>query len=508
METGCQSPNPLPPPLGNAVRHRHQILRGHPNSGLTVSTSSTFFDRTLSNIRIAWRGIASLRKDSDALQFGEDLPESEHSLLLEKIEECLIGKGGEVSARSRAAALGEMYLGLSEQGKQQFLQILAQKFDIDHGEIKALSDELREVSSHAERIALEQSLRRQLSPPYLTLLTQFNALPQGVKFLVDMRADLLRCKRGDPQLEMMDEILRERLSIWFDIGFLELRRITWDASASLLEKLVHYEAVHKIGSWKDLKNRLEDDRRCFAYFHPRMPDEPLIFVWVALVPSISDNVAELLDIKSIRRDPNDVSTAIFYSISNTQSGLERVSLGNFLIKRVVDQLLSELPHLKTFSTLSPVPGFAKWLREKLALNDEQLLLDAERNALQSYAGGDGDADGTDLLTLLESTKWYKDKLICDVLQAPMQRLCAHYLVNEIYRNRALDPVANFHLTNGALIERINWLGDVSRKGLGDSYGLMVNYLYNLDEIEKNHENYRESKHITASKQVRALADKR
>jgi len=467
-----------------------------------MSASSTFFDRTMSNLRTVWRGIASLRKDSDALKFGEDLPESEHSSLLEKIEECLKGKGGEVSARSRAAALGEMYLGLNGQGKLRFLQVLAQNFGVDHNEIKALSDGLCEDCSDAERIALEQSLRRQLSPPYLTLLTQFNALPQGVKFLVDMRTDLLRCKRGDPQLEMMDEVLRERLSIWFDIGFLELRRITWDAPASLLEKLVHYEAVHKIGSWKDLKNRLEDDRRCFAYFHPRMPDEPLIFVWVALVPSISDNIADLLDIKSIRCDPNEVSTAIFYSISNTQSGLERVSLGNFLIKRVVDQLLSELPHLKTFSTLSPVPGFARWLREKLELDDRQLLLDTERNALQSYA------DGADLLNLLDSAKWHRDKQLRDVLQAPMKRLCAHYLVNEIYRNRALDPVANFHLTNGALIERINWLGDVSRKGLGESYGLMVNYLYNLDEIEKNHENYRDSKQITASKQVRTLADKR
>jgi malonyl-CoA decarboxylase len=470
-----------------------------------MSASSTFFDRTLSNIRTVWRGIASLRKDSDTLRFSEDLPDSEHSLLLEKIDECLKGKGGEVSARIRAAALGEMYLGLNGQGKVRFLQILAHNFGVDHDEIKALSDGLCEDCSDAERIALEQSLRRQLSPPYLTLLTQFNALPQGVKFLVDMRTDLLRCKRGDAQMGMMDEVLRERLSIWFDIGFLELRRITWDAPASLLEKLVHYEAVHKIGSWKDLKNRLEDDRRCFAYFHPRMPDEPLIFVWVALVPSISDNIADLLDINSIRCDPNQVSTAIFYSISNTQSGLDRVSLGNFLIKRVVDQLLSELPHLKTFSTLSPVPGFAKWLREKLELDGRQCLLDAERNALQSYADGD---DGTDLLTLLESAKWHKDKLLCDVLQAPVKRLCARYLVNEIYRNRALDPVANFHLANGALIERINWLGDMSRKGLGESYGLMVNYLYNLDEIEKNHENYRESKQIAASKPVRALVDKR
>ncbi len=467
-----------------------------------MSASSTFFDRTLSNISTVWKGIASLGRDNHALAFSRDLPESEHPLLLEKILECLEGKGGEVSARSRAAALGEMYLGLSEAGKRQFLKVLAHNFGVDHDEIKALSDSLGSDHTVGELFTFEQSLRSLLAPPYLTLLTQFNALPQGVKFLVDMRTDLLRCKRDSPQLEMMDDVLRVRLSIWFDIGFLELRRITWDAPASLLEKLVHYEAVHKIGSWKDLKNRLEDDRRCFAYFHPRIPDEPLIFVWVALVPSISDNVADLLDIESTRCDPNEVSTAIFYSISNTQTGLQRVSLGNFLIKRVVDQLLLEFPHLKTFSTLSPVPGFAKWLRQKMASNDETLLLEAEQKMLQDHSAG------ADLLSSLKTTRWHKDEALRNVLETPMTRLCAHYLVNEIHRKRALDPVANFHLTNGALIERINWLGDMSRKGLGDSYGLMVNYLYKLDEIEKNHENYRESQKIATSKQVRALADKR
>ena len=466
-----------------------------------MSTSSTFLDRTLSNVRTVWKGIASLRRDSDAASFSEDLPDDEHERLLVDIDECLLGRGGEVSARSRAAALGETYLGFSDEGRRNFLTLLAHNYGVDHRKITELSEGFSGDCTDDERLALEQKLRQQLSPPYLTLLTQFNALPQGVKFLIDMRADLLRCKRGDSHLEMLDEILRERLSIWFDIGFLELRRITWEAPAALLEKLVHYEAVHRINSWKDLKNRLEDDRRCFAFFHPRMPDEPLIFVWVALVDQLSDNVNDLLKIETLRSDPGQASTAVFYSISNTQSGLQRVSLGNFLIKRVVDQLLKDLPQLTTFSTLSPIPGFARWLEEQFAAEGGVQMLDAESKALQKVS-----ADAT-LQSLLGQAKWQNDATICAALEAPMTRLCAHYLVNVKRRNRSIDPVANFHLTNGALIERINWLGDLSKKGLQDAHGLMVNYLYELKEIEKNHEQYRESHLVATSKAVRTMAEK-
>ena len=466
-----------------------------------MSASNTLFDRTLSNIRTAWKGIASRRRDTDTLSLSPDLPESEHHLLLDTVRDCLDGKGGEVSSRARAASLGEVYLGLSETGRAQFLKLLAHNFSVDHSSIGELSEGLCSDCPVEEKLALEQSLRKQLSPPYLTLLTQFNALPQGVKFLVDMRADLLRCKRGDAHMEMMSEILRERLSIWFDIGFLELRRLTWSAPASLLEKLVHYEAVHRIDSWKDLKNRLEDDRRCFAFFHPRMPDEPLIFVWVALVPDLSDNVAELLDTESDRVDPNTASTAIFYSISNTQTGLQRVSLGNFLIKRVVDELLRELPQLKMFSTLSPIPGFARWLDEQVEQKGDALLLESEQKSWQKQY------PDTHFATALSSTDWSDSSANEEMLEAPMLRLCAHYLVNEKRRNRAIDPVANFHLTNGAHVERINWRGDLSEKGLRDSYGLMVNYLYKLEDIERNHENYREMSQVAASKAVKSLAEK-
>jgi len=464
-----------------------------------MSANRNLLDRTLLNLRGAWRGIASLGRDAQLVNFSPDLSEPEQDKLREHIRACLDGKGGEVSARSRAAALGEVYLSLSTQGRQSFLRLLAQDFALDHARVAKLIADLQQCHRDRERMKIEAKLRRKLSPPYLTLLTQFNALPQGVKFLVDMRADLLACKRGDAHLEMLDEVLRERLSIWFDIGFLELRRITWDAPAALLEKLVNYEAVHRIKSWRDLKNRLQDDRRCFAYFHPRMPNEPLIFVWVALVDDLSNNVADLLNVDATRCDPDQASTAIFYSISNTQTGLQRVSLGNFLIKRVVGELLKDLPQLKTFSTLSPIPGFSSWLKEHLLSDAESKLPAAETKAPASLK--------RDALALLETANWHKDDESCAALEAPLTRLCAHYLVNEKRRNRSIDPVANFHLTNGARVERINWLGDLSQKGLRDSCGLMVNYLYELKNIEANHELYRELFEVSASKSVKSLAEK-
>ncbi|HRE17799.1 MAG TPA: malonyl-CoA decarboxylase family protein, partial [Rhodocyclaceae bacterium] len=195
----------------------------------------------------------------------------------------------------------------------------------------------------------------------IRILTQFNALPQGVKFLVDLRVDLLSFLESDPELAALDRELENRLTAWFDVGFLELRRITWQSPAALLEKLIQYEAVHAIRSWTDLKNRLDSDRRCYGFFHPRMPDEPLIFVEVALVNKLADNVQELLDEHAPVFDPKQATTAIFYSISNTQEGLRGVSFGNFLLKRVVDALKRDLPQLKQFATLSPLPGLRRWL---------------------------------------------------------------------------------------------------------------------------------------------------
>jgi malonyl-CoA decarboxylase len=255
--------------------------------------------------------------------------------------------------------------------------------------------------------------------------------------------------------------------------------------------------VHEIRGWTDLKNRLEADRRCFAFFHPRMPDEPLIFVEVALVAGMTGDVHALLDEAAPIGDPHSADTAIFYSISNCQRGLAGISFGDFLIKRVVDALATELPLLKVFATLSPIPGFRGWLERSTA--DDDLLLPAERSAIEGLGG---EAQEHDLVALLDRQA---DPRIAAVLREPLLRLCARYLSHEKTRSgRALDPVAHFHLSNGARVERLNWLGDASPKGLQQSAGIMVNYLYRLSDIEANHEAYRGEGRVAASSAIRNL----
>ena len=257
-----------------------------------------------------------------------------------------------------------------------------------------------------------------------------------------------------------------------------------------------YEAVHEIRGWSDLKNRLEADRRCFAYFHPRMPDEPLIFVEVALVQGMADNVQSLLDETAPVGDPATADTAIFYSISNCQRGLHGISFGAFLIKRVADRLAAELPPLTRYATLSPMPGFRAWLDERVAEEGDDLLIPAERHALAALPGSPADAT---LIALFARPHWYEDDAVAQALKAPTLRLAARYLVLEkTPRGRALDGVAHFHLSNGARLERINWLGDLSPKGLQQSAGIMINYLYRLPDIEENHEAYTGEGRVTAS----------
>src|SRR5690606_20409865 len=219
--------------------------------------------------RRAWRGLAQ------GGAVAPDLPEEDIGWLRQRIEDCLDARGGEASARSRAAELGRAYMALNEEGRRRFLALLAEEYDLDRAAVDAAAAALTEAKDLDARRRAERRLRAALVPPRVRLLTQFNALPQGVKFLVDLRAELLKLAPGDPSLKALDDDLRELLASWFDIGFLDLRQITWDAPASLLEKLVAYEAVHQIRSWEDLKNRLDSDRRCYAFFHPRMPDEPL-----------------------------------------------------------------------------------------------------------------------------------------------------------------------------------------------------------------------------------------
>src|SRR5438105_9816987 len=335
------------------------------------------FDRTLTNLRSAWREIAESARGVLTGTPRPDLPGEDASRLHQQMLRSLDGRAGGVTARARAADLGRTYLSLDAAGRERFLQVLAREFDVDHDEVKRRCERLIGAAQPAERAAEERALRDALEPPRITLLRQFNALPEGVKFLVDRRAELIDLGQRDPELAGLEEDLKRLLANWFDIGFLELKRITWESPAALLEKLMAYEAVHEIRGWTDLKNRLEADRRCFAFFHPRMPDEPLIFVEVALVTGMTGDIHALLDEAAPITDPHLADTAIFYSISNCQAGLAGISFGDFLIKRVVDALAIELPRLKMFATLSPVPGFRTWLEGQARVGRGDLLLPAE-----------------------------------------------------------------------------------------------------------------------------------
>lgn len=426
----------------------------------------------------------------------------DHARVKNLIDKCLYGPGGEVSERTRAMELGRLYLELDTRGRERFFRLLATEYDIDRvvlAETLAAWNALYPPPEGADdrtdklRWAAENAIREQLVPPRIRLLSRFNGLPEGVKFLVNMRTELLPLTRRDPLLKGLDDDVKSLLTRWFDVGFLDLRRITWDAPASLLEKLARYEAVHAVTSWNDIKNRLAPpDRRCYAYFHPKMPNEPLIFVWVALVRGMSPNVQALLDPKrSLIQDPSKADTAIFYSISNAQDGLAGISFGNFLIKRVVKDLHIDYEHIRTFATLSPIPGFYAWLAERAAEDGDELLNAGEQEAVSVAAERmHTDARGVRaLLALCDLKGWHQQPEAAQVLKGPLLRLCARYLTTAKRGKYARNRVAHFHLSNGARMERLNWLGDVSRKGIDDSAGIMINYLYRADDIEANHEAY-------------------
>jgi malonyl-CoA decarboxylase len=334
------------------------------------------------------------------------------------------------------------------------------------------------------------------------LLREFVGVPQGVKFVVDLRAELLALGKSDAAARALSEDLRPLLGAWFDVGFLDLVRIDWRAPAALLEKLVSYEAVHAIRSWRDLKNRLDSDRRCFAFFHPRMPDEPLIFVEVALVDGMAGNIQRLLDARAETSDPRQANTAIFYSISNCQQGLAGISFGNFLIKRVAEQLARELPNIKDFATLSPIPGLRQHIDGRLKDESDRALSAAEVASLVPVTNAAAGAAAVRLL--LDRPGWWEVPAIDKALRPILSRLAARYLTTTDDKGRALDRVAHFHLGNGAVVERLNWLADTSANGLKQSYAMMVNYRYKLGDVDANHEAYANGR-IVASREVRALA---
>lgn len=421
----------------------------------------------------------------------------------QQLRECAEGRGGEVSTRQRAARLAESYLRLNDNGRRIFLRMIALEFGPDPARVAEAHAAYQAAVGSSRQWDAEAQLRAAMRSQRLRILTQFNAIPQGVKFLVDLRADLLRYLADDPLLKPLDRELEARLSAWFDVGFLELKRITWQSPAALLEKLVEYEAVHEIRSWQDLKNRLDSDRRCYAFFHPRMPLEPLIFVQVALLDELADDVQRLLDINAPLADANRANTAIFYSISATQDGLRGVSFGNFLLKRVVEDLQRDFPRLKTFSTLSPIPGLVGWAGRNPA-ECAAVLAGADWKRLAA-AGLDGPESARMRALLQGSTDWVHDKALVRALREPLLQVAAHYLLHARRNDKPVDPVARFHLGNGARVERLNWMADTSEKGLAQSWGIMVNYLYDPDRIENNLEAYAADGRIDAASAVRRQA---
>ncbi len=447
------------------------------------------FDRALRRITAAWRDMAA--------SVG---PEEDDSIAAQ-MRACLDGRGGEVSARNRAAKLAQTYLAADAAGRLEFLRTLAD-FDSDPAFVATAYTLLQSASDPAERASAQAKLRRALEPPRLKLLTQFTTIPDGRKFLVDLRSFLMEHRKENSHLAALEADLKGLLAAWFDIGFLELQRIDWSSPAVLLEKLVGYEAVHEIRSWRDLKNRLDSDRRCYAFFHPRMMTEPLIFVEVALVQGLAGSVQKLLDEKAPVLDPRAADTAIFYSISNCQRGLSGISFGNFLIKRVAEELSTEFRNLKTFATLSPIPGFRRWLDPLLAAGEITFTED-EGMLLRSAVPGEEPAAA--LISILERRGWVRHPALVHAAEPALVRLCARYLMVEGTGKRARDPVAHFHLSNGARIERINMLGDVSEKGMRASAGLMVNYQYDLGRIDEYHEDYTGEGKRNASTAVRRLS---
>ena len=483
----------------------------------SATTSRGLLDRTLRRFRRAWRG-AGLGSAELRDVVAPDVSAADSNHLRQQFQACLEARSGEIEARTRAAALGATYLSLNETGKRRFVDILADDFAIDETAIAAAIDAYKNATGtnstadadpdpeagaqgmEVRHRALQQ-LRDALIAPRVRLLTRFNELSLGVKFLVDMRADILRMKDRSLQLVELERDLKTLLLSWFDIGFLDLTRITWNSPAAVLEKLIEYEAVHAIRSWDDLKDRLEDDRRCYAFFHPCMPDEPLIFVEVALVDGLTGNIHELLDPSRTPRAVDAADTAIFYSISNCQSGLAGVSFGNFLIKRVASDLARDLPGVKTFSTLSPIPGFRRWLSDHLDQPDPNLeLSEAHRSSLSDHGSSPEEVIAAVLASpgMLVEAEHAK---LAETLAPIIRSLCARYLLTAKRGQRARDRVAHFHLSNGARVERLNWLGDRSAPGLDGSLGMMVNYRYVLSDVDKNHEAYVANGKVVATTQV-------
>ena len=406
--------------------------------------------------------------------------------LIDMCEE-LVSVRGEATGTALARDILVDFAELTTGPRIAFFESLAHRFGPDTERIGSAVEAWRTAPSDATAA----ELNRAAEPRRQELFRRLNLAPGGTKALVAMREKLMDAMDHRDDLAAVDADFVHLFSSWFNRGFLVLRRIDWSTPANILEKIIHYEAVHEIHDWRDLRARIDPpDRRCYAFFHPALVDEPLIFVEVALTREIAEAIPPILAAQRETIPAERANTAIFYSISNCQRGLAGVSFGSFLIKQVAAEISRELPRLTTFATLSPAPGFAAWLKRQLAQEPSPAL----------------SADDRAALARLEQPGWAADQAAAERLREPTMRAAATYFLTARTRTRApVDPVARFHLGNGARLERIDWLGDPSPKGMAQSFGIMVNYLYDLEDIEQNHEAYAGSRTIVASGSVKRLA---
>ncbi|PDT02786.1 MCD, Malonyl-CoA decarboxylase MCD [Rhizobium chutanense] len=393
---------------------------------------------------------------------------------LQTLCEMLLSSRGEASGMALAAEILDRWEALDGEGVQAFLNMLHEKFGPDTARLDQAIENYRTDKSSAAVIALHQAAE----PRRQELLRRLNHAPNGTAKLVRMRQQLLASKDQSEGYHALDADFTHLFGSWFNRGFLTLRPIDWTTPAYILEKIIKYEAVHEIAGWEELRRRLAPaDRRCFAFFHPRLADEPLVFVEVALTRSVPSAIADVLDEGREPINADEATTAVFYSISNCQDGLRGISFGNFLIKQVVEDLRRDLPGLKNFVTLSPVPGFARWLAKARA----------------------------ETPTALDDPNWPDDeKTVAEVERVLLPLAARYFLTERTPEGRPVDPVSRFHLGNGARLERLNFLGDRSAKAMQQAHGLMVNYLYKLDDIVANHEALAQRGEVIASPAVKSL----
>jgi len=406
----------------------------------------------------------------------------------------LLSERGQAVSNSLAREMLELYAELDRRQQVGFFL----------GLLEGFSPDPKAALTAADRYAAEPSiemfaqLHEAVEPPRQELLRRLNRVPGGMAAILKMREHVLHAVREHPELKAVDWDFRHLLSSWFNPGFLQVVRVDWRTPAYLLERIIAHEAVHEIKGWDDLRRRLEADRRCFAFFHPALPDEPLIFVEVALVEEMPGAIAPLLDVTAAHGDPTRATVATLYSINNCQRGLRGVSLGNVLVKQVAELLSEEMPRLRTVCTLSPIPGFAAWLVSHLRtpVGKRPPSLSRALHVIARALATDLSRIATDPLVAHEQLK---------PLKAPLMALCASYLLRtDPEEERAQDQVARFHLNNGARLERINWGADLSKRGLQQSLGMMVNYLYEPRAIEVNHDRFMQGR-VMASRHVTSLS---